>query len=181
VDRLIDRIDLIERPDQESRGGNMQVTAMTLACGLATLFISSAFAKVTYWDETLGWFAELFPHARPRLVGGAVVVAEVVIALAIVAAPRSGAIAAAGWLLVASAVLVSARRRVASCGCFGLRQQLGVRVAIRNCTSITVAGATAATAGSAAAATLELLPFAAVAGVTVVVLREAMQRKGVVV
>jgi hypothetical protein len=88
---------------------------------------------------------------------------------------------ATAWLLAASGVLVWARRRVANCGCFGLRQRLGVGVAVRNGTSIVVAATATIMAQPVGQAAVELLLVASVGGIAVVVWREAAERRGVVV
>jgi hypothetical protein len=159
----------------------VQILALALLGGLAAMFVASAFAKVTYWDETLAWLAELFPRLRPDPVARGVVAAEVLIAVATVTAPRAGAAAAALWLVMASAVLWHGRSRVADCGCFGLRQRLAIGVVFRNATFILVAVVATALAGPGLVVMIELLPLAAVVGATAVVLREAVERRGVVV
>jgi hypothetical protein len=73
-----------------------------------------------------------------------------------------------------------ARRRVANCGCFGLRR-LGVGVAVRNGTSIVVAATATIMAQPVGQAAVELLLVALVGGTAVVVWREAAERRGVVV
>lgn len=152
-----------------------------LATALVALFTASAFAKVGYWEETREWCNELFPKLRPTVSAAAVVAVEVAIAAGIVLRPAAGAMVAVGWLLAASAVLWSGRRRVASCGCFGRRQQLGPGVALRNGAATATAAAAAFLAEPGTPLPAEVGLSGALAGVAVVVWREALDRRGVVV
>lgn len=117
-----------------------------LTVGLAAVLAASAFAKLAYWEEVVDWFSELFPRHRPTHAAAMAVTAEIGVIGIVLIYPRIGGGLAVAWLLLASGVLLHARRRVTSCGCFGRRQQLGAGVAVRNLATIGLALAVALTA-----------------------------------
>jgi hypothetical protein len=112
-----------------------QMAGLLLAAALMAVFLASAFAKAAYWEDTRSWFRQLFPALPERLAPlavGTVIGAEVLVAAAVAVLPMVGGVAAGGWMVIASAVLIQARHRASGCGCFGLRQRLGAGVVIRN-------------------------------------------------
>lgn len=93
---------------------------MAAAVVLAAVFAWAGAAKLGHPTGTADGFADLglpWPHALAR----AVPVAELLLAVALLAAPRLGAIAALGLLAGFSTILVRALRRgvPVRCACFG--------------------------------------------------------------
>lgn len=157
----------------------VEIAGPALAVALVAVFSASAFAKLAYWDDAKEWFHELFPRLSPPVVAGAATAAEVIIATGVWAAPPAGGAAAALWLVGASAVLWASRKRVADCGCFGRRRRLGPGVAARNAAAFALAVATAAMADTGWLPMDELALVGVVAGVAVVLTREAADRRAV--
>lgn len=158
----------------------LQSLGYLAAFGVAALFAASAFAKATYWQPTLEWFYELFPKIRPWKTTTAAVGTEVVLLAALIAIPKIGAIFAALFLLLASAVLIDGKRKIDACGCFGKRQQLGMGVAIRNGVAIVTAGVAAWLTPLGLSPYAEVFGAAALLGVIVIVWREAIDQRKVV-
>lgn len=161
--------------------GGVDVVAVVLVGAVVALMSASAFAKLAYWEDTVGWFAELFPVVPPARAAVVVVTMEALLTAGVIAVPRIGSATTALWLVMASGVLAAARRRVTTCGCFGKRQRLGAGVAVRNAVSIALAVAAAIVAAPDAPAAAGVSLAGAVAGIGVIALREAADRRGVVV
>lgn len=142
---------------------------------LAAALAASTVAKVGYIEDTLAFFKELAPSKDPLIVAGAAVTGEALLVVLLLLAPTRGGAFAALWILLASAVLFRARRRLTSCGCFGRRTLIGAKIWVRNA-GLALAGVVAWTAPPSAEATD--LAAAAVVGVTVVVGREFLSLRG---
>lgn len=152
-----------------------------LIVGLSAILAASAFAKLAYWEDVVDWFSELFPRFPPTYGAVGAVTAEAVVIGLVLGSPRLGGAVAILWLLLASGVLFQARRRVSSCGCFGRRQQLGAGVALRNLTAVGLAVAVTITSPAGLAPEPVPVGVGIAAGIAIVVLREALDRRGILV
>lgn len=141
---------------------------------LVGVFLASAVAKVTYWESTLDWLAEVAPRRSPVALAVAIVLGELLVAAALVAGPRFGAALAAGWIAGASGVLLLSRKRLSQCGCFGLRQRIGWPVFARNAL-IVVGALPLVLVGDHYGGGVEPLWSGAVLGASAVALREAVR------
>ncbi len=110
----------------------MSVGLLDLVAVVGVVTFSAAAAlKIADWPATAVWLRELHLPSPERLavVG---IVSELALIGGLVLAPRLALVAAAVWLVPATALLVYSDRRGASCGCFGSKPLSPPTSIIRN-------------------------------------------------
>lgn len=112
----------------------MTVGLLDLAAMLGVVTFSAAAAlKVADWPATAVWLREL-DLPTPERLAALGIASEAALIGGLTLAPRFALVAAAVWLIPATALLVYSHRRGASCGCFGSKVSSPATAIIRNVT-----------------------------------------------